>query len=283
MRILSILLLAVASISCGAPKKSTVVDVTKCGTGLCSDGPLYAISTITFLRSVDMTHSYGFHLDGADTGACPSSNFVSPDGTPNIDNQVANVLPVLESQIGSALPTLVQNAVNDGGIALIFEIVGDATRDGTVDLVIHRGKGGPLLGADGLMLADQTLLLAPQKPLGICKGAKISKGVLSCGPFDLDLPVQVFGVDYLASFLQTMLTMTLPTDGTDSQLLVGGAITVQNIQTIAEVAGPAAGSGLASVVQNFVPGLADIPDPVTGNCTRISGAMTMTARSVYAN
>jgi hypothetical protein len=203
----------------------------------------------------------------------------SPTGAV-IDNQVANVLPILYTYIGDALPTLIQNAVNDGGIALVMEIVGDAFKDGTVDLVVHQGNGAPLLGADALLLADQTLALEPQAPLGECLGGKISQGTLSCGPFDLRVPIVVFGVSYEVTFLGTFLTMTLPTDGSDSQILMGGAVAVANIQDVANTAGPGAGN-LLPVVNNVVPSLADVQDPKNGQCDRISGALQISARTVF--
>lgn len=280
MRIPLLLIAACAAVACGPEKKSSGDPLAHCGTGLCADGPLYATTTLAFIEADAQGHTRGFHLEGADTGACPSSNNTDVNGNP-VDNQVANVIPVLYSQIGSALPTLIQNAVNDGGIALVLEIVGDPTRDTNVHLVVHHGSGAPLLGADKLMLANQTLMLATEAPLGICRNAKVANGVLSCGPFDMTLPVQVFGVDYSVDFLDMLMTMTLPADGADSEVLLGGAVTIANIKHIAEVAGPGAGD-LGPVVDNVIPGLADVPDPVTGECNRISGAIGMTARSVYA-
>jgi hypothetical protein len=265
--------------ACGG-KKASGDPLAHCGNGLCGDGPLFAVTSLALVAGDGHGHSAGFHLAGADTGACPSSNLTSPTGGV-VDNQIANVLPVLYGQIGNALPTLVQNAVNDGGLSVILEIVGDPTRDTTVDLVMHHGFGVPLLGADGLFLADQTVALAAEPPLGICRGAKVSDGALSCGPFTAAFPIVVFGVRYDLTLEEVLMTMTLPTDGSDPQLLWGGAITVENIQQIATTAGPGAGN-LMPIVQTVVPGLADIADPVTGNCDRISGALTMIVRSTFA-
>lgn len=271
--------LALMAVACG--KAPAANPLAHCNTGLCGDGPVYGIATAALATSDGHGHSPGFHLAGADTGACPSSGLTNPVTNTPVDNQVANVLPVLESYVGSALPTYIQTAVNDGGLYLVYEIVGDPASDKTVDLVLHQGKGMPILGTDGYLLADQTVEIESAPPLGICKGATISDGTLSCGPFTLMINIGVFQNVYALTFLETQMTMTLPTDGSDSQIVMGGAVTVANIQAIAAEAGGAAGD-LGPVVDNVVPSLADVLDPVTHACDRISGVLMITARSVFA-
>jgi hypothetical protein len=277
MRLLIPTLLIVLS-ACGKPPANPLAH---CNTGLCGDGPLYGVATMQLAASDGKGHSAGFHLAGADTGACPSSGFTNAATSTPVDNQVANVLPVLESYVGSALPTYIQTAVNDGGLFIVYEIVGDPTTDKTVDVVIHQGKGTPILGTDGYLLANQTVEVENTAPLGVCTGATVKNGVLSCGPFSLLTHVGVFQNVYALTFLETQMTMTLPTDGSDSQVVMGGAVTVENIQAIAAEAGGAAGD-LQPVVQNVVPSLADVLDPVNHTCDRISGVLSITARSIFA-
>jgi hypothetical protein len=309
MRPLWCIALLSAVIACGKKQATSTPDASTdplaaCQTGLCGNGPLVQMTTMAIVGSDGMGHSEGFHLAGADVrGGCPPSGFTDVSTHSVVDNQMANVLPVLEQQIGSALPTLIQNSINAGGLALVFEIVGDPTVDPTVTLVVHHGKGSPLLGADGLLLADQTVEIDAAPPLGICTGATFANGELSCGPFQLLVTIVVFGKTYDLSFLGTMITMKFPaaptaisstdagdqdggeadagTPDTDIQVLMGGAVTIDNIQAIATEAGPEAGN-LGPIVQEVIPGLADVEDPTTRKCERISGTLSATARPVFA-
>jgi hypothetical protein len=271
--------LALLLAACGKPPAAN--PLAHCNQGLCGDGPVYGIATAQLVASDGKGHSQGFHLVGADTGACPASGFTNAaTGTP-VDNQVANVLPVLESYVGSALPTYIQTAVNDGGLFLAFEIVGNPETDKTVDVVVHQGMGSPLLGTDGFLLENQTIQIATGTPLGVCTGGTMKNGTLSCGPFTVLIHIGVFQNVYDLTFEETQMTMTFPTDGSDSQVIMGGAVTVANIQAIAAEAGGGAGN-LGPVVNNVVPSLADVLDPVNHTCDRISGVLGITARPIFA-
>jgi hypothetical protein len=56
------MLLLAGLIGCGEPKTSADL-VAHCGTGLCSDGPVYGVSTFAFVEGDGMGHSRGFHLE----------------------------------------------------------------------------------------------------------------------------------------------------------------------------------------------------------------------------
>lgn len=276
----SALLILMIAAGCGGTKPKPSVPLADCK-GLCGDGPLYAVDTVQLEMPDAAGVCQGFNLSGSGPNICGTEPFVGPDGKADVDNQLARVYPILAGQIGSALPTDIQNSVNTGGLLLLIEIVGDPTTDTKVQLVMHAAAGTPLLGGDGLLLADQTYALKNEPPLGVCENATVSNGRISCGPFDLLIQIAVFGVPYQITFRSGLITMTLPTDGSDSQILFGASIEVADIMSLAEGIqnGPA---NLLGILQSTLPPLADIQDPKTGVCDRISGVLGMTARTAFA-
>ena len=275
--------LAGVSTSCGGQAK---VDTYATCTGLCGNGPLFATRTVDLVGADADGHARGFNLDGTLGGHdadCPMEDYTAPDGTPGIDNQVAKLLPILEANIGKALPTLVQTSVNDGQLSILVEIIGldDPTRNGTVDVIFHQGAGKPLLGTDGIMLPGQTLQLVNRTPLGIARDAHVVNGEITTGRFDLSVTVGVFGKQYPLTFLDGIAKFTPTADGTGYSGILAGAVALSNVYAIADETDGGAGN-LVQLVHDLLPSIADIADPVTKECNRLSGALATTMQPVFA-
>jgi hypothetical protein len=266
-------------VSCGK-KVEPPVDLAQCK-GLCADGPLLAVATVKFLEANADGTAPGYDLDGVDGPVaidCSANDYVSPEGTRGVDNQMATLLPVLKNLVGEALPTLIQNSVNEGGLSIIMEFVGldDPQNDEDVNIVFHRGQGTPLLDADGRLLAGQTYELADDTVLGVCRSGKLVNGKLHCSGFDLRVTIVVFGVTYRLTFRDLIFDMDLASDLESASLVFGGTVLVDDIIGVANTIGDIA--GLDQTIKDAVPPFADIQDPTTGACNRISGTLAMSAR-----
>lgn len=153
------------------------------------------VRALTFNREDPKGVAVGMNLDGFvsesnDGRSCNKSDFVSPDGVPGIDNELAKLLPLIDIAGENALEGLVQGSIDEGRLLMVFEVT--RMEDGTADLRVLRGMDMPLLGTDGRILEGQTLSLHPEPLLGEIDGTLIQDGVLKTEPFELQLPSQVF-------------------------------------------------------------------------------------------
>lgn len=255
-----------------------------CPDGLCAGGPTFVIAQVTPLQTEAPGVSRGFNLDGLDVPpgpGCGSGNFVDPDGNRGIDNQFARILPVVIDAVGEALPYLIHNAITDGGLQVLVELANldDWRNDDSVDVVFHRGVTVPLVGNDGLLISSQTLQLADEPILGVCRGAKLVDGVLEGGPCDIHLAIGVFQNQYRFNLRGSLFRMKLAPDGSGMEILLGGAIPVEDVIDVADTIGDV--DGLDQLVKTMVPPFADQLDE-EGDCTRISGAFDFLARPGFA-
>jgi hypothetical protein len=272
--------------SCGHHATTAGDPLAHC-TGLCADGPAFAVASLEFVGGDPQGHSRGFDLDGPNGDAaspdCAGQDWTDPEGNTGIDNQLGRLLPVLETFVGMALPTLVQNSINEGGLSILVEFVGldDPSRKGALDLVFHHGTGTPLLGTDGKLLSGQSYALTTEPFLGVARNAHFVGDQIVAGPFDLKLPVSIFGVPYQLT-LRDVHARLLPTvDMTSFTVLLGGSVVLSDIYALVDGIrnGPA---NLTNIVREVLPPYADIADPVTGECNRLSGTIEMSARQAFA-
>ena len=144
-------ILALLSFACGGPEADPKILETKTS----------VVSLLDVPKANDGI-APGFDLDQytsdlSDGRSCYKSDLVAPDGTRGVDNQLATLVPLLDLEGEGALGGLIQQAINDGRLLLLFQL--HEMDDGTRSLIIRRGQDNPLLGTDGLILSDQTLAL----------------------------------------------------------------------------------------------------------------------------
>jgi hypothetical protein len=252
--------------------------------GVCDPSqPLLAMSSMEFVGESAPGKAGGFDLDasvGPYRPDCIAQDYTAPDGTPGVDNQLARLMPVLLAAIGEALPTLIQNSINEGGLSILMELV-PGKDGGKPALAFHRAKGTPLLATDARLLPGQTYDVLPQPPIGWCKDATVTGSRIECAGFDLPLAIVVFGILYELKFRDTRVVLQLDEAGESAEVMVGGAVRIQDIYNITDniVNGP---DNLVPTVHAILPSLADLVSPETDECDRISGSVKLTARIGWA-
>lgn len=274
-----------------APPETPDAAVESPGAAPAPEGPpetlLTAVNTLGFTRPTSPGIAPGFNLDERvsdtrDNASCRKPDFTSPEGEPGIDNQLATLVPLFELVGIGAVEGLVQNSIEEGGLLIMLQTddINDRQNDDTVSLHLRFGQGTPLLGTDGLLLSGQTFHEQPAMASVEIEHARIEDGVLQGGPFDAELPIVVFGVEYRLPLHNAFLRATLTYDGGLEDGILGGAVSMEDIITIATRANEADGSILAAV-RGVLNGRGDLEPDEGGVCRSISGAFDFAAVSAY--
>jgi hypothetical protein len=247
---------------------------------------LFVLDTVLFTR-VSQGVAKGFDLDGKtstadDSDTCNKADFKSPDGASGIDNQFATLVPLIEQTGIAAVEKLLQASIESGGILLGIELNGvdDLYNDAEVTVHVRAGYGLPLLGTDGRLLTGQTFHVSPRDPAALAGKASIKDGVLDVGPFDVDLPVQVFGNDYTLAGRGARVRFRIVDGSRIEAGVLGAGITLTSLQKIAETATQDQGDILETVTL-LLAGQGDLAKDATGTCQQLSAALEFTGVSGY--
>ena len=246
-----------------------------------------AIDTMGFTRQKPLGVAPGFDLDGrisppAEVETCGKGDLVSPEGVPGIDNHFARLVPLVEASGIGALEGLIQSTINGGGIMLLLQLDGvdDPVQDATVVLRVREGKGVPLLGTNGLLLAGQTFGVHGDSP-EVAAAARIVDGRVLAGPFDLKLPLVVFGVRYDLDLRGVHVRARLAADGGLVEGVLGAGVTMASIVEIAKK-GAVDQPNLIELVGNVVGGQGDLArDAASGECAQMSATLAFTGVGAY--
>ncbi len=248
---------------------------------------LTVIDTMGFTRQKPIGVAPGFDLDGKvsgtdDAATCKKGDLKSPDGVPGIDNEFSKLMPLIEASGIGALEGLIQSTINDGGIMLMMQLDGldDPVQDDEVKLRVRAGKGVPLLGTDGLLVAGQTFSLHPDSP-EVETSCKVAEGVVTCVPVDILLPLVVFGVRYNLDVRGVHVRARLTPTGGLAEGLFGGGVTMDSILDIAKK-GAEDQKNLVELVTGVLGGAADLAfDPAKGECTQVSAVLAFTGVNAF--
>jgi hypothetical protein len=243
------------------------------------------ISQIGFAREVD-GESFGFDLDGITSGSgggpgCGVADFVSPDGVEGIDNSFAILLPGLEQIGAEAVEPLLQDAIDQGELLWLFDLVGldSLTQDDCVALTVSRGAGAPVLGGTGSLVTGQTFDLDPDVPTSEVACAEVAGGVLTGGPLEIALPLAIFDESLFIDLQGGIVGMELREDGT-AHGYIGAGISIEqlaeNIESLDGVEGAIISLALGALSQR-----ADLEPDATGACTQMSMALEFEAISAF--
>lgn len=248
---------------------------------------LVAVDTLTFVRETEPGVVDGFDLDGVvsvgnDAGSCYIADYTSPNGDEGIDSNFATFVPLLANTQLGALETLVQNAIEEGGLLLLWQLEGldDPLNDDDVTLSFRLGQGEPLLGTDGRLLGGQTFHLHAESPDLPAPNSTVTDGVLFAGPFDTLLPVVVFNEHYSLRVNGAYLRATLTFDGGMTDAIMSGGVPIEDIVTIVEKADDMS----KDVLEDFAPILAAIGDlkpDADGDCQEMSAGLIFTGVSAF--
>jgi hypothetical protein len=248
----------------------------------------FVLDTIGFTRKDANGHVPGFDVDNrvsqeGDVETCDKGDFTAPDGTPGIDNQFANLVPIIELSGLKAFEGLLQSSIDNGGILLMLDVsdVQDWRNDTQIKAVLRAGYGHPLLGTDGLLLSGQTFHLSTRSPELVLPNARIVDGILRADAFDGQLPIHVFEYDYTLDMKSAQIVASVVSDSRLEAGLLGGGITLSSIEQVAKTAAIDQ-PDLYETITALVAGVGDLAkDPLTGACTQISATLSFTATTAY--
>jgi hypothetical protein len=256
---------------CGQPAPDCSLD---------AEPELVLFRGIGFARADEADVSEGFDLDGrvsdrADLASCRKPDFTAPDGTPGIDNQIAELLPIIEMQTGGLrLDDVLQTAIDNGQLLIAFELLGvdDPMNDPCVTVRLRPVVGTPLLGTDGQVLPGQTFDVAPDGEVSTVEGSRIVDGVLEVGPAPVALPVQVLDARFTLHVEDAQVRLVRNEDGSWRGLL-GGGISVEEMIQIAT--GLNIPSDLMGAVMFVLRSNADLARDEAGDCQLISATLVV--------
>jgi hypothetical protein len=277
-RLLASLLAASALLGCRSEGDTLVAEQPAC-----LDDPSSAaiVTKLDFTRQAEDDSVPGFDLDGVvssgkDAESCFKTDFVDPDGRPGIDNQLAPLIPDIESVFGDAITGLVQGAINNGELIILLELTGvdDLKNDDCVGLVVGIGDGRVALGTDGVIEAHQTFERAPGSVRTAAINAKIVDGVLTGGPFEMSIPLALFDVSFTLRFHDAMFRFAIDGDQRFEGLF-GGTFDIEDL-----LDGVSQGAGVAQnlpLIRLVLQSSADALPNEAGKCQRLSAALKFAA------
>ncbi len=245
-------------------------------------------SSVSYGRDLD-----GLKSDGADASSCGGVDFTSPDGQAGVDNQLYRVLGCIDSFrrdalfAGGAMEDYHVGAYRDGEITTLMQVSGvdDRMNDDEVVVGVYSSLDPTQFDSEknGVPYASLTVtdnLLWHNEVKG-----KIVDGELITDRFDLRLKFGWSGrpAEYLIKGSQIHLTINA--DGSAKGDLTGYFDTEQayrhnfhNGRGALEVANGFTCPAVHDALMKYSDGY---PDPVTGQCTAISTAMTIEAEPAF--
>lgn len=251
------------------------------------------VDQLRFTKEDPKGVTLGFDLDGLqsigeDAASCFQKDFSAPDGTPGVDNQFAILAPLFDLFGFGALEGLVQGAIEEGGLLLIWEIEAvpgapDQSllmSDGPVQVTIRQGQGVPLLGTDGKLLAGQTFKIHPDSSDTIVSNAYVKDGWLHVGPFAVVVPIVVFGVLYEVPIVDAFARARVVEGGQLADGVLGGGVPIVDLLRVAQTADFEQG-GIYETVKTMLSGMGDLAADEAGQCQRLSAALQFSAVQVF--
>ena len=243
-------------------------------------GPSQVLLTrqITFSRA-DVGISEGFDLDGfvsgtTDPRGCYVEDFTDPDGVEGVDNSRARLRPILDTTEAAALEPIVQDSINGGALLLMIELsdLDDTTDDACVDVDIFKGYGQPMIGNDGWLLANQTLVLDPESPVTPTSSSFVD-GRLEAGPIDvLALPIQVLDLDSTLELFNARLRLE-PNDDGSWRGTLGGGLEVSAIVETATLQN--VDPAVFALIEPVLYAVSDLEPDDQGSCQHLSVTMEL--------
>ena len=228
----------------------------------------------------------GFDLDGhvsaaGDRAGCRQGDFTSPAGVRGVDNQVARLLPIVDSMTGGAFDGLIQSSVNSGQLlaAVALDGVDSLRDDDCVTLTFYRVTGMPFVGGDMRIDPDQTFDVDRAHPPARVP-ARIRGGVLSTDAFELPFPVAALDARFTLDLRGARVRARVMPDGSLTGV-VGGGIVVQTFGETIERFG--IGAELQRILLTTLRLMADLAPDAGGTCRQISVGLRFEARPAFIN
>lgn len=241
------------------------------------------LSTLLFSRQVEGV-SDGFDVDGltteeGDSAGCGHGDYVGLDGTPGVDNAAARLIVLLEQTEARAAEALIQQQINNGEVMIVLTLEGldDRVNDDSVDVILERASGTPMVGTDGFLEPGQTLEYNREVAPIRVDDVPLVDGVLEVQGLDVFFPFAIF--EYRVDLTIAHASLRLELDPfAGGHGVFGGQIDPQEILDVA------IGSNIDQALQDALPGLfdslADLRDS-NGECKLLSSAFLFDATDIY--
>ncbi|MCB9794901.1 MAG: hypothetical protein H6741_19525 [Alphaproteobacteria bacterium] len=272
------MLLVLALLGCAEPEPVDSGDPT------CQDSDASAaliVYELKFARQFKQGVSWGFDLDGDDdNGGCDVPDFVSPDGTQDVDNGFALLLPALELTEAEAIEPIIQETINTGALMVMLELEGldDPQDDACVDARLLRGEGEVELSADGQILPYQTFDRDLSKPSALATGLSMKGGVLRAEGLRFELPLTFLNAELEFVMEDASVYLEMDEQGGAWGLLGGGLDTANLLEVAAE-------QGIAEevvrTVETFLGLVTDLDPDGDGECERIAVTFMFRAQPAF--
>jgi len=269
--------------ACTPPEKGAPAAVVKTCDG--ASGFSMVVNELTFGRQDPVGITPGFDLDArvseaGDILGCNKPDMVSPEGVPGIDSAFSGLVPILEQTEAAAVEGLVQDSIRSGELLLVIDVWGvdDLDNDDCVSLEVVRAEGTPMLGTDGNLLDGQTFARHATISPGTTISASIQDGFVVAEGLTMGLELQVLD-EYLefdmtdgrfsarrVSAAEGLVDTGLAYAGEHWVGAFSGGVSTQQI--VDEFA--LDDIDIADLIATAVPAAADLYNPETNECDRVS-------------
>ncbi len=231
---------------------------------------------------IDGFTSDGFQTEQQETTSCSQMDFEDANGKQGIDNQLARLMPLLDTVTAADVNLIIKGAIENWQLltTVTLDGVDDLENDPCVEVTFKAALGTPTLGTDDELDPSQTFEHDVTGPVSHAVGA-IKNGYLEVGPFNLDLLVVVFAEKFNLHLSRAYVRTKLdPSEPGRMVGAIGGGVKIQELEEIIEQFD--LNSGERDAAANFIKGLGDLDyDPSTKKCTAISVGVTMSGRRAF--
>lgn len=285
----ALLALSLATIAGCSDDAAPVADA---GPGIRCESPKGAstmvIARFGFVRADPMRQgvSDGFDLDDHDSApgdpiGCGRQDYTAPDGRHGVDNQLALLIPVVDSMTGGALDGAIQTAINNGQLLMTVTLEGLDNRcdDPSVTMLFRRVTGMPFVGSDMRVDPGQTFDQTRDLPVTRANG-RVVGGVFTSDAVNIPLPVEVLDARFTLNLYGARMRLRFDDNG-GAEGIIGGGISISEFTTTAEMFNiPTALRGAIGTTMRLVSDLAPNAD---GRCQQLSAAVSATLRPAFVN
>lgn len=249
------------------------------------------VSRLAFATATPENTAEGFDLDDRISSETDYVTCARPDrsdaaGVPGIDNELAGLFATLQSFAGDAIDGLVQAAINNGTLLVMFRVDGldDPQNDPCVSVQLLKGTGPdvPQLATTGFLAPSQTFDVDTGTPVSTGQGY-IEDGILYAGPFEAVVPLKFFQVSANLRLHEARMRAEITEDGRLVNGVIGGGIEVDQLFEIIEQVGTGnAGNvqALVNVAPLLIRGIADLAFDGE-RCSQASAALLFEAEPAY--
>lgn len=143
---------------------------------------------------------------------------------------------------------------------------------------LTRADGVPMVGADGLLEASQTLERNVEVEPGVVEFATVADSEISAGPLDLWVPLQVDTYNLTLSVRQAVFRYSMMEDGSVRGIIEGALVIEEVREILREIED---GTDLLRVLERVLSQNADLAPDSEGVCQQLSLTLGFEAVPAY--